>query len=413
MMFGIEMSIILDKELRKLNGERDVKITLPDFCVFTDEELAKIEELELTKVSSLEGLDRLPNLKRLSIKSPDFSNVSIDLEIQDSYINTITDFNILKALHNLEELEIINDINITTLDLEGLDNLRKITVINNPNLVEIKHLEEKKKLEDIMIYGNALSMPFDIETYIDNTRGARRNILDVSMYISLVNQNIELSNALSIASLIGDTDLKFAERIGFLDFAILRPEHLEPMYLNMMKLFIKNNLYDKSEEEKVKYVYRYVKNRLTFDEEGLKEREKEYNEHLNSTGALPEFRKRKFASFHNSSVAYHTKKANCDGYVNLMRFMLTMLNVQSFNVHCRDRRSRVLAQNHSILRVNCDGSWHYCNPKYTEDNPKEVFMGTMEDLEQYFEFNIYEKLVSKGESYGNNNAKDINQAVRK
>ena len=124
---------------------------------------------------------------------------------------------------------------------------------------------------------------------------------------------------------------------------------------------------------------------------------------------LPTFRKKKFASFHNSYVAYHFKKANCDGYVNLMRFMLSMLGVKSFNVHCHDKRSKFLASNHSILRVECDNKWYYCNPKYTPEDPKEIFMGSIEDLEKYYDFNIYESLISKGENYGD----DSNALIRK
>lgn len=412
MKLNIELALIIDKELQKNGYIRLKKVIDPDFSIFTEEELSMIESIELTKVSSLDGLQLLPNLKRLIIKSPDFSRVSMDLDLQDSNINTITDFSILNELTGLEELQIINDINISSLDISNLENLKRITVMNNPHLEEVIGLESKRKLEDIMIYGNAISTPFDINTYIKNTRGAKRNILDVSMYISMVNKDLGVANMLSTAFLVGDTTLRFAERIGFLDFAVLSPEHLQDMYLNLSRLFLKNSLYDKDDTEKVKYVYRYVKNRLTFDKEGLEEREREYREHLREHGTLPEFRRKKFASFHNSYVAYHLKKANCDGYVNLMRFMLTMLNVKSFNVHCRDRRSNILSQNHSILRVKCNDEWLYCNPQYLPDNPKEVFLGKIEDLEPNFEFNIYEKLVSKGESYGNDNAKNLEKRIK-
>ena len=139
------------------------------------------------------------------------------------------------------------------------------------------------------------------------------------------------------------------------------------------------------------------------------EREKEYTNYMKEQKELPTFRRKKFASFHNSYVAYHFKKANCDGYVNLMRFMLSMLGVKSFNVHCHDKRSKFLASNHSILRVECDNKWYYCNPKYTPEDPKEMFMGSIEDLEKYYDFNIYESLISNGENYGD----DSNALIRK
>jgi len=205
MKLNIELALIIDKELQKNGYIRLKKVIDPDFSIFTEEELSMIESIELTKVSSLDGLQLLPNLKRLIIKSPDFSRISMDLDLQDSNINTITDFSILNELTGLEELQIINDINISSLDISNLENLKRITVMNNPHLEEVIGLESKRKLEDIMIYGNAISTPFDINTYIKNTRGAKRNILDVSMYISMVNKDLGVANMLSTAFLVGDT----------------------------------------------------------------------------------------------------------------------------------------------------------------------------------------------------------------
>lgn len=400
MHFSIELSLIIDEELRKKGIDRKIRSFDPGFCVFTYDELDKITSLELSRVSSLEGLELLPNLRKLIIKSPDFSNVSSDVDINDSNMNSIKDFSVISRLTKLEELQIINDINLSSLDITKLEELRNLTIVNNPNLKVIKGLEEKRNLQSVMLCGNALDFDFDIETYIKNTMGSRKNVLDVSLYISMVNKDINVANFLTMASIVGDTNIKFAERIGFLDFALLYPQNLQEMYYNFLRLFMKNSLYEKSDLDKIKYVYRYVKSRLSFDKEGLEEREKEYTNYMKEQKELPTFRKKKFASFHNSYVAYHFKKANCDGYVNLMRFMLSMLGVKSFNVHCHDKRSKFLASNHSILRVECDNKWYYCNPKYTPEDPKEIFMGSIEDLEKYYDFNIYESLISKGENYG-------------
>ena len=126
MKLNIELALIIDKELQKNGYIRLKKVIDPDFSIFTEEELSMIESIELTKVSSLDGLQLLPNLKRLIIKSPDFSRISMDLDLQDSNINTITDFSILNELTGLEELQIINDINISSLDISNLENLKEL-----------------------------------------------------------------------------------------------------------------------------------------------------------------------------------------------------------------------------------------------------------------------------------------------
>ena len=86
MHFSIELSLIIDEELRKKGIDRKIRSFDPGFCVFTYDELDKITSLELSCVSSLEGLELLPNLRKLIIKSPDFSNVSSDVDINDSNI---------------------------------------------------------------------------------------------------------------------------------------------------------------------------------------------------------------------------------------------------------------------------------------------------------------------------------------
>ena len=69
MHFSIELSLIIDEELRKKGIDRKIRSFDPGFCVFTYDELDKITSLELSRVSSLEGLELLPNLRKLIIKS--------------------------------------------------------------------------------------------------------------------------------------------------------------------------------------------------------------------------------------------------------------------------------------------------------------------------------------------------------
>ena len=93
----------------------------------------------------MEDLDKLPNLKKLAIKSENYNNFATYIELENStLINHITDFSQIEKLPNLEELEIINDINIKKLDLGNLPNLKKIYLINNPNLSNVKNLDKLK-----------------------------------------------------------------------------------------------------------------------------------------------------------------------------------------------------------------------------------------------------------------------------
>ena len=114
MKVSFELAFLIDEELHKMGYERNKSILDNSFTVFSDEELAIIEELTITNAYNIDDLILLPNLKKLSIKGQDdYDRIYYWDGLDNStLINHIKDFSVLSKLEKLESLTISNDVNI-------------------------------------------------------------------------------------------------------------------------------------------------------------------------------------------------------------------------------------------------------------------------------------------------------------
>ena len=95
-------------------------------CEFTEEELSLIDRLSFENPvrDSLNGIELLPNLKSLTIKSDGMSYYS-----QDKYIASISDRDITPIFRcvNLENLEIENQAKISYIDVSKMSHLHSLS----------------------------------------------------------------------------------------------------------------------------------------------------------------------------------------------------------------------------------------------------------------------------------------------
>ena len=246
MKVSFELAFLIDEELHKMGYERNKSILDNSFTVFSDEELAIIEELTITNVYNIDDLILLPNLKKLSIKGQDdYDRIYYWDGLDNStLINHIKDFSVLSKLEKLESLTISNDVNIKSLDVTNLVNLRELKITYNPSLKRIIGLEGLKKLKNVKIYGNSLDQDFDIDTYIKNTEYTLPNILDIKLYPNIVRDNPNKATELATLFDDGDTYLKFAEKNGMkgIECNIIDLKNLEKMYKGLRGYFKKINI---------------------------------------------------------------------------------------------------------------------------------------------------------------------------
>ena len=404
------LAILVDGYLQAKGVMRYKKIWDDDYCQFSEEQLNVIEDLVLTDAITLNTIELLPNLKSLTIKSCDFTNVAAEIDLNSTpAVNTITDFSNISKLKKLEKLEIINDVNIVKLDITELKNLKELVLADDPNLKILLGLDKLKNLEKVVIYGTDIVSTFDLGEYIVNTIQTKTNLLDINMYQSLIRHDLDNAKKLSRLYDMGETNIEFAESIALFDYATLSPKLLEEMnqrYDMILQLYpLPENATD---EEKVKYVYDFVCNFVKFDYQGLKERNHSINEYISNYREIPEFLKRKYSMIHTSYNALINKKANCEGIVNLMNFMLKNLHVKCFNVHCLDVKTNYNNLcNHAMIRTFQNNEWKYTDPTLamTEnevDNYK-YFMKNLEELLSLGRFRVnafeYQKINNKGSKH--------------
>lgn len=414
MKLGYQMALLVDKTLKEQGYDRNINELDKMFNFFSEEELSMITELELTEMYDVSGIEHLTNLKKLYIGSIDFSKATTGKSIKyNPYINKIFDFGFLRGLKTLEELQIENDVNIKSLDVSNLENLQTLVLIHNPKLSKLKGLEDLKQLKNVVIYGNSITSDFDIQRYIENTLATQTNILDISMYMSAVKGDRGLAKLISDAVLLGKTKLKFGEYIGFLNLSVVKPENLYDMYTKLDIFFKRNDLYNASEIDKIAFVYNYVVRNVRFAKEELERRNNEFLNIKRQNKEVPEYLVKNFISLHNSYIAFHFKRANCEGTVNLMSFMFHMLGIQSTNVHCIDKRFKnCFSPNHSLIRVMCDNDWYYCDPTYDLKEPNKYFMKKFEQLQDTHLFSDFEVMLNEEKKNEKYNGTDFNRPTK-
>lgn len=402
MKVSYSLAIILNEILEKKEMRKNVSISDEAFNTFSEQELSYITELTLTSISDVEGIEYLFNLKRLSILNIDFSKSIIGSSVENNMlINPLKKFNFIPKLVNLEELRIENNVFVEELDITNLTNLKNLILTNNPKLTKLVGLDKLKSLKNVLIYGTAISNKLDIEAYMNNTISASTNTLDISMYHSIVDKNREVAKKISDNAILGLTKIKFGESTGFLDYTKISPLELYDMYVKLDVFLKKNDLYEASDYDKIFFVYNYVTRNIKLDMDALEQRNREYIGYLNKDRNVPSYMFKNLTSLHNSYAAFHFKRANCEGFVNLMKFMLSMLDVPCTNVHCQDKRfGNYVGNNHAVLRALCNNKWYYFDPTYDTKNPQDYFMKTLEELKDTHVLNDFEIMVNEEKQNG-------------
>ncbi|MCI8544696.1 MAG: hypothetical protein HFH09_00515 [Bacilli bacterium] len=401
MEFSLVDAMIIDKALKQKGIDRGIGILNRDFPFFTVYQLGLLDEIIIEGCTDISFLKQLPNLRKIVIRSFDYDRVIATGEYQgNSFFNQIDDFSPIRECPNLEDLYIENDICIRKLDVTGLTRLRNIYLINNPRLETICGLDTQHHLEQVIMYGNNIKRFTNITDYLYNTLDAKQNILDISIFFACI-QSIEQAKKLYDAYLKGLIHVSFAEKNGLTSYTTHTIEQITSLYIKFRRLFEQKKLTSAKDSDKIGYVFHYVSEYIRFAAEEIEMRDKLYIELIETYRGIPEFYKKNMGALHNSFNTYHFRKGNCEGIVNLMRFMLSILEVETENVHCHDRRyKQTMELNHALLRARDNGRWLYYDVTYDRRNLRDFFGKTFYEITDYVDLSIFEKMISGEIEYG-------------
>ena len=391
-----EDNILVQKDFSDWNID-DVEYNEEWYKDFTQEELDSITELSIcyTKVGDIKDLEKLKNLTKLSIISENsslyakFENGEIDEE--SPYYrekNNIDDFKMLGKLKNIEELRIESEENLYELDVTNLKKLKKIELVNNINLKEVKGLNELENLEKILMSRNGTGSlelkQFDIMSAVENKR-LKEVILDVDMYPNLIKEFPQLVEKIEQYEKNNEKVYTWIENKSFYDgwankFSTRNLKEMDIKVEEILQNIIKPEY---TEIEKTLAIYNYITENVDYDYKMLEfdqEMKKDMRYWLflegSSNKSSYSIINKRILGKQSSFNAIMKGKVVCQGYANMMHYMLTKENIESREIGCiadpiiEEQKLEEKEVDHSVIRVKTDDEWYYYDPTWDAGKTK-------------------------------------------
>ena len=380
-MIHISNSNLAFTVLKKLVDKNLRNSIFPISGEFTEEEIMCIDKLTLTESDDLSEISKLANLQTLIITS---SGISEQQLTENSYDQ-------ISLLLSLENLSIINVRNIEALDLEKLQNLKKVKLINNENLKKLKGLSKLKKLEQVIICGNDISKIENPIEYIDNTSEAKINIFDVNMYAATFGQDLRVKKYVEDRVNSRWSNIKFGEMLKFNNecFVFEFCEFMK-MYECAKKILDRLDFRLDSDKKKALKIYEYIVNNVVYDYDALDYRDYIYatQEHLLKEN---KYLRQRVLLVNTSFAALINKRAVCDGYMNMMKFLLNLCDIESKKVMCSITTNSPWKTDHVILKFKDKSTerWFYSDPEKQQRQEDRKFFGlTLEEISKTHVFPV-------------------------
>lgn len=386
------LAVIICQELVRLG----LRPNLFSFdSTFLVSELERVESLVITGCDDLKGIEKLSNLKYLTILGVNLNSFQGDPNLQ----NHIPNFECINDLVSLEKLSILYDAEIETLIISNLQHLKSLKLFCNPKLKTIVGLDRHTQLDEISICNCPIQDVGNVRQYLDNTKDTAIHIWDVNMFTTLLNDpsiRIYLKNKMYDNL----TNLSFGEHIYFHDEVfIIDWYQMNDMY-NRANRILRELQIDKLEDKKkVQYIYEYIIKHLQYDYKGLQYRDENYKFFEYMTGEEKKYFMRRLATINSSFGAITRKKVVCDGYVNLMKFLLNFYGISSQTVICF-RQNRL----HSAIKFKIESVWYYADPEQDQKIKSTQYFGlTYQEFSSIYELAPQEQIdnqLERGITYG-------------
>lgn len=391
-----EDNILVQKDFSDLNID-DVEYNEEWYKDFTQEELDSITELSIcyTKVGDIKDLEKLKNLTKLSIISENsslyakFENGEID---EESYYfrekTNIEDFGIIGKLKSIEELRIESEENLFKLDVTNMKNLKKLDLINNINLKEVIGLNETENLEKILMSKNGTGSlelkQFDIMSAVENKR-LKEVILDVDMYPNLIKKFPHLAEKIEEYEKNNERVYTWIENKSIYNGWAnkFNTRNLKEMDIRVEEILQNIIKPEYTEIEKTLAIYNYITENVDYDYKML-EFDQEMQKDEKYCVFLEESSNRSSYSIINKRIlgkqssfnAIMKGKAVCQGYAQMMHYMLTKENIESREIGCiadpiiEEQELEDKGMDHSVIRVKTDDEWYYYDPTWDTGKTK-------------------------------------------
>lgn len=327
-----------------------------NYKFFSKEHLELVKNLKIVQPSEgvLEGIDLLPNLKSLTIET-----LGEQSYVQPNKRKSINnrDMSYLEKCENLKDLTIINQPNITVLDVEKMKKLESLTVTHNMNLEEIYGLETQENLWELTCYGNEkLSEVNGLGKLIQKNSSLSKLELDVLLFPKAIEYNVVTGkyNEDTIKKLRETCTVDFLESVSTKKTKINLNQMIQ-MHNKACKILEENDIKGNNLDIIVG-IEKYIAKNIKYDYEAL-----EHGHTATSNGIVQ-------GSPKGSNGAYNGlmfNKCVCEGYTRAEQYLLELKGISSHNVHCIAKPDTLhMADNkeyndfNTLLILGSNERWH-------------------------------------------------------
>lgn len=301
----------------ELHKKSDESLELEDF-----KHIKNLNIVQPVSGDCLRGIDQLPNLEKLEVSS--IGNTLYE-DIKDGY--SISDESIKSILQseNLKSLSIINQTQITSIDVTKLHKLENLNISQNKNLLQVKGLEKLEKLEELVCYGNrSLASIENLDEVIQKNSELYSTKLDVSLFPDAIGYNSK-NHSCNEASLQKLEDIQTDYEASWIEIVgksviKINQNQMEDVH-NKACSILKDLETNSDKDEKIILIEKYIAENITYS----KELEEEQND-MKIRGAR--------SNTNGMYTAIMNHKCRAEGYTKLMQYFLKLQDIHSEIINC-------------------------------------------------------------------------------
>ena len=250
------------------------------------------------------------------------------------------------------------------------------------NLKEVIGLNETENLEKILMSKNGTGSlelrEFDIMSTVEN-RKLKEVILDVDMFPNLIKKFPHLAEKIEEYEKNNERVYTWIEnKIAYNYWANkFSTRKLKEMDIKVEEILQNIIEPEYTEIEKTLAIYNYITENVDYDYKMLEfdeemQKDMRYGLFLEGSSNRSSYSiiNKRILSKHSSFNGIMKGKAVCQGYANMMHYMLTKENIESREIGCTDnpiteeQEQEDKEIDHSVIRVKTDDEWYYYDPTW-------------------------------------------------
>lgn len=304
---------------------------------FSAEELSLIKELQITNPVSgtLEGIEKLPNLHALSVKTT-FSTEYVS----PKNIPSISDKDVMaiEKCRNLKRLDIVNQTNISEINLTALPGLESVNISNNANLETINGIDKLPELYYLECYGNKSLQEIKGLDKTIAERDLETLKLDVLLFPKAIGYRLNGSfNRQAVNAMENILDISWQESMYNQKLIRINHANMLRMHNKACEILEHNVPRLSSTVDKVVAVEKYLAENVVYDTQSL-------NHHNTRTFEGPMGIHIQEGPKFGANGAYNCIMANscvCEGYTRGEQYLLELCGIKTRNVYCISGRDTI------------------------------------------------------------------------